>query len=455
MADSLPAILGGTPMLSAERHKPWPHLNDDDRAAVNRVLDRGVLSGPFAPEATALQEEFAAYCGVKHCLMTHSGTSALHLAVAAAGIEPGDEVITTAFTFIATPMSILQHQALPVFVDIDPQTFNLDPAKVEAAITPRTKAIMPVHIHGLTAEMDPLLDLAKKHNLKIIEDAAQAHGAKYRGRTAGSIGLSGGFSLQSSKNFSVGEGGLFVTNDTDQAVRANRLRNFGENVRPSEYDTFSPDLPLDGTRAYESMTVGWMYRGQEMNAALGRSRLKRLPQDTERVRRNAHRLIEGFSGLPGIRAQFEPEHCTSVWHKFRIRLDAVAAGVKEYLPDSPTAFRDCLRQAISDDDGEAVLWQTKAVCGQGLFREKRGFGHGIPWTLPGVREIDYSLGQFPATQALLDNSLCLFSQSHPLIAQPDDVIDSYVQMLRRIWDHLPAVAKKYRENVAATAAAKA
>lgn len=451
---STPAVLGGSPVIALGRHTSWPTLTDDDRQAVMGVLDRGVLSGPFAPEAVALQDEFAAFVGVKHCLLTHSGTSALHMAVAAAHIGPGDEVITTAFTFIATALAIIQHQAIPVFVDIDPQTFNLDPQKVEAAITPRTKAIMPVHIHGQTADMDALRDIARRHRLVIIEDAAQAHGAVHKGENAGAMGIAAGFSLQSSKNLAGGEGGLFVTNDTAIAERANQLRNFGENIKPSDYAAFDPRRPLDERRAYDSVTVGFMYRGQEMSAALTRSRLKRLPDDTARVIRNAERLIAGLAPFPGIIPQHVPTGHTSVWHKFRVRFDAEAAQVAHLLPEhQPTAFRECLRAALIAEGIEAVLWATAPVPAQGLFKSLDGFGKGAPWSWPGAKPVNYDVAQFPVTQHLLDTSVCLFSQSHPLIAQPDEVIDAYVQGFQKIWDHLPAIVTAWRDKPAAAAAA--
>lgn len=453
-----PAILGGTPVIGLGRHHAWPALTDDDRRAVAGVLERGVLSGPFAPEAVALQDEFAQFVGVNHCLLTHSGTSALHMAVAAAGIGPGDEVITTAFTFIATALAIIQHQAVPVFVDIDPATFNLDPALVEKAITPRTKAIMPVHIHGLPANMNALRDIAKRHNLVVIEDAAQAHGATFEGQNAGSMGQSAGFSLQSSKNLAAGEGGLFVTDDAKIAERANQLRNFGENIKPSDYEAFDPRRPLDERRAYDSVTVGFMYRGNEMMAALCRSRLKRLPEDTARVIRNAERLIAGLMEFPGITAQFVPPGSQSVWHKFRIRLDAQAAGVAELLPeDNPAAFRECLRATLIADGIEAVLWATAPVPAQGVFKSRVGFGKGLPWSAPGSAEVNYDLAQYPETQKLLDHSLLLFSQSHPLIAQTDDVIDAYISAFRKVWDNLPTIVTDWRDKkrTAATATTSA
>ncbi len=179
-------------------------------AAVMRVIDSAQFV--LGPEVAAFEERFAAYCDVKHCLAVNSGTSALHLALLAAGIGPGDEVITVSMTFVATTAAILYSGAKPVFVDVDPVTWTMDPALIEAAITPRTKAILPVHLHGLMADMDPIMEIARRHDLVVIEDAAQAHGAEYKGRRAGSIGDLGCFSFYPGKNLGAyGEGGAVVT----------------------------------------------------------------------------------------------------------------------------------------------------------------------------------------------------------------------------------------------------
>ena len=164
----------------------------------------------------------------KHCLTTGSGTAALHMALAAVDVGPGDEVLVPAYTFLATASCVLHQMAIPVFVDIEPKTYTIDPAKIEAAITERTKAIMPVHIQGCPADMDPILEIAKKHDLHVIEDACQAHGAMYKGRMCGTIGDAGAFSLNNLKNLCGGEGGLFVTDDEDILKKGDLVRYFGD-----------------------------------------------------------------------------------------------------------------------------------------------------------------------------------------------------------------------------------
>ena len=209
---------------------------------------------------------------------------------AAPGIGPGDEVITSAYSFVATALAVLQHNAIPVFVDIEPETCGIDPRKIEAAITPRTKVILPVHIHGTPCDLQPIRELAQRHKLILIEDAAQAHGALYQGKPVGSIGTAGCFSTQSSKTLACGEGGLLVTSDDEVWTRASRMRTFGEDLHPTDEATYSPLRPLDGTRAYDSLGMGWMYRTNEMSAALARSQLGRLPEVIDNARRNAELL---------------------------------------------------------------------------------------------------------------------------------------------------------------------
>jgi dTDP-4-amino-4,6-dideoxygalactose transaminase len=433
MAHKALALRGGPPVISPGQHIRWPVITDQDRAAVMRVLDRGVLSGPFAPEVRTLEREFAAYVGAKHCLATNSGTAALHMALAAAGIGPGDEVITSAYSFVATALAVLQHNAIPVFVDIEPATCGIDPSKIEAAITPRTKAILPVHIHGTPCDLQPIRELAQRHKLILIEDAAQAHGALYRGQKVGSLGLAGCFSTQSSKTLACGEGGLMVTSDDEVWTRASRMRTFGEDLRPTDEATYQPLRPLDGTRAYDSLGMGWMYRTSEMSAALARSQLSRLEDVIGNARRNAELLGRSLAELPGITPPIVPSDRTSCYHKYRIRLDASKLGISA----PPRRVRDAVLGALCAEGVDAVLWQTQPVPGQALFREKVGYGRGVPWSLG--EPVSYELSQYPETVRLLDSSIVLFSQTHPIAPQPSSLCEAYAEALAKVWLRLDEV----------------
>jgi dTDP-4-amino-4,6-dideoxygalactose transaminase len=431
------ALFGGTAVLSRDAHRVWPIVGEEERRAVARVLDRGILSGPFAPESVALEAEFARYVGAKHCLLTHCGTSALVVALAAAGVRAGDEVIVPAYSFVATPLAVVQVGAIPVFADVDVESGCLDPVAAEAAVTPRTRAIMPVHMHGGAANVGALFDVARKHDLVLVEDAAQAHGAAYRGKPVGALGAAGGFSMQSSKNLAAGEGGLFVTNDDALAEEAAAVRNFGQDLSRAEIAEYDEKRPLDGTRALDAKRLGSMYRGNEMMAAFARAQLQKLPERTARCQANAERLSRALSELPGVTPPQALPGRTSVHHKFRVHVDPVAAGV----PLSPEKLRDALADALRAEGLEVVMWQGAPLSAQTVFQKRDPLG-GFPRPLPGGTDLasNYDSSRYPRTSKLLAGSIILFSQSCPLIAQDDEVVSRYADAFRRVWEHRHALA---------------
>lgn len=437
MANDRPAILGGAASIRAADHRLWPNIGDSDRRAVLRVLDRGVLSGSHAPEALALEERFAEYVGAKYCLLTHCGTSALQLALAAVGIDSGDEVIVPAYSFVATPLAVVLQGATPVFVDVDPLTGHLDLARAEAAITPLTKAIMPVHIHGQASDMPGILALAGRRGLRVVEDAAQAHGATVGGKPVGALGSAGGFSLQSSKNLAGGEGGLFVTNDRDAAEIANRVRNFGQDIRLSDATSFDSTHPLDGTRSLQSVVLGSMYRGNEMMAALARSQLEQLPERTRRCAENAERLSARLRALPGVIPPMALPARTSVHHKYRVHVSPERAG----LTCSPSVLRESIKTALEAEGCEVVYWQSQPLPAQDVFRQN---------LVPALRSRDggtdlsqnYDPSRYPNTTRLLDASLLLFSQSYPLIGQEAQLVDRYAEAFARVWHHREEIVSR-------------
>jgi dTDP-4-amino-4,6-dideoxygalactose transaminase len=434
MSETL-AIRGGAPVVPRSLHVRWPIITDADKAAVLAALDSGILNGPYAPQVKALEDEWARYCGVRHAVSTNSGTAALHTAVAAAGIGTGDQVITTAFTFLATALAVLQHNAVPVFVDIDPRTYNIDPAKIEERITARTKAIIPVHIHGVPADMDAIQGIARRHGLVVIEDAAQAHGAAYRGRKVGSLGDMAAFSFQGSKNLPAGEGGMLVTDREDLRERANRFRMFGEDIRQSDQRAFDPARPLDGVREYNALTLGWMYRGTELAAALCRSQLTRLEASLAQTRRNAAYLTQHLGGIRGVTPPFVPPDCTASYYQYRLRLNAAALGL-------PLPIRDArlkILAALKAEGVEVSLWQTVPVPGQTLFQERTGYGLSCPWKCPLGEEVKYDLAEYPETLKLLDDSLTVGSHSFPLFPQPLELMVKYVEAFERVFAHLDQV----------------
>lgn len=274
-------------------------IKDEIAVAIQRVLDSCAFT--LGPDVAALEEEFAAYCQAKYAIGVNSGTSALHLALLAAGVGPGDEVITVPHTFVATASAVHYCHAKPVFVDIDPRWFTMDPARIEAAITPRTKAILPVHLYGQMADMDPIVEIARRRGLVLIEDACQSHGAEYKGRRAGGIGDFGCFSFYPGKNLGAyGEAGMVVTNDAAHARTLRMLRDWG------------------AEKKYEHLLKGYNYRMEGIQGAVLRVKMKYIEAWTEARRAHAAlygRLLTG-SGVATPQARPDSRH---VYHVYAVR----------------------------------------------------------------------------------------------------------------------------------------
>ncbi|PKN83561.1 MAG: aminotransferase DegT [Chloroflexi bacterium HGW-Chloroflexi-8] len=274
-----------------------PYIGEEEKKAVMEVLNSGMLAQ--GPRVAKLEEKFTEVCGVKHAIATTSGTTALHVALLANGIGLGDEVITTPFTFIASANSIIFTGAKPVFVDIDASTFNINPDLIEAAITPKTKAILPVHLYGYMCDMDKLQAIADKYNLVIIEDSCQAVGATFKGKVAGSFGT-GAFSLYATKNIMSGEGGMITTNDDSVAEKCRLIRSHGMK------------------RRYYHDMIGFNFRMSDLHAAIGLAQIDRLEAFTQARVNNAHYLNENLKTVVTPKVKDGYGH---VWHQYTIRLD--------------------------------------------------------------------------------------------------------------------------------------
>ncbi|HWD64208.1 MAG TPA: DegT/DnrJ/EryC1/StrS family aminotransferase [Solirubrobacteraceae bacterium] len=419
------ALYGGSPAVDASKHAPWPQITDEDRAEVMAVLDRGVLCGVNAPALVGLEHDWAEYLGIAHCIATNSGTAALHTGIAALGISPGDEVVVPAHTYISTAVAVAHHGAVPVFCDIDERTFNIDPARIEERITNRTRAIMPVHLDGLPADMDEIQAIADRHGLAVIEDAAQAHGATYKGRPAGTLGDCAGFSLNATKNLIGGEGGLFVTDDPELFAVARRFSNRGEDVPklgPGEFRVAS----------YVSHGLGYNYRTQELPAALARSQLRRLPGYTANAQRNAAILTQGLSELSGLEPPYVPEDRTSVHYKYRVRIDAAGLG----WTGPASELRDRLIRALRAEGVEALLWQIEPLPAYPAFRHA-ALG---PWhpALDDAPLKPWEPGEFPVASQVLDSSIIVGSEPHPIIIQSQSLMEDYLEAFAKVMANLDA-----------------
>jgi perosamine synthetase len=419
------AVNGGEATVRPGLVRPWPHVTDADRAAVMDVLTADDLGESRLRQSDGLAREFAEYVGASYCIPTNSGTAALHMCVAALGIGPGDEVIVPAFTFWASAAAVMHHNAIPVFADVDPWTWCLDPERIEDKISERTKAIMIVHIHGMPGDMDPIWEIAQRHNLRIIEDAAQAHGARYKGRTCGTLGDVAGFSLQMSKVLTTGsEGGLFVTNDEDLYRRGHVLQHLGE------------FQPLGTRRKYNAVGLGWMYRGDTFGQAFARSQLRRLDENNESRRHNCRYLSERLAGIKGVEPPYEPPGRETVFYNFVIGFRPGQLG----LDVAPRWLRERAERALNAEGVFVGQWQTLPVPAQRIFRRRVGYGDGCPWACRSEGRapsaIQYRGQDYPQAVSFLDSHSYIFD-IHP----PNDtrVMDLYAQALEKVLSRIDEV----------------
>jgi perosamine synthetase len=415
------AIDGGTPVLARSDYHDWPIVGPDVRRLIQEVLDSGIIAGGTAPQVTALEREWAQYVGSKHCLTTTSGTAALHMALAAVDVGPGDEVVTSAFTFLASASCALHQDAIPVFVDIDPRTYNLDPTRLEAAINERTKAIIPVHIQGLPADMDPIMDIARKKGIAVIEDACQAHGAEYKGTKVGRIGDVGTFSLNNYKNLPGGEGGLFTTDDETLLNKGMLIRCFGDEIDE-----------ISHRRVYNASILGYMYRNQELPAAFARAQLLHLDEYNATRIANANYLTQELAKIPGVIPPYCPPEHKHVYFMYNVRFDPQAAGVD----CGARRFRVAVEKALYREGVLVGQWQTMPVPAQDLFQSKLGYGGSShPWALNEDRGIvyDYDPDQFPVAQMLCDSYTIVHGIHAP---NGQALMDKILTAFHKVFDHL-------------------
>jgi len=281
-----------------------PMIGEEEIQAVIKVLRSGILTeksgcGPFASK---FEKAFANYVGSKYAISFNNGTSALHAALIAAGVGPKDEVIVPSFTFVATAEVVVLAGARPVFVDIDPKTYCMNPEEVKNAINRRTKAMIPVHLYGHPCDMNPLIECAREHGIVVIEDAAQAHGAEYKGKKAGVLGDLACFSFYATKNMTTGEGGMITTNSEELTEKVRLIRSHGEK------------------KPYETVMIGHNYRLPEIEAAIGIVQLGKLPKFLEARRKNAIFLVKELLSVESLQMPIEHDECKHSWYLFTIRL---------------------------------------------------------------------------------------------------------------------------------------
>lgn len=412
-ADKYLAINGGMPTLTSSDIVKWCPILDTDRDALMRVLDQNEIAGPFAPETVKLQTEWSNYLGIKHSLLTNSGTAALHMALASVGITAGDEVIVPAYTFVASATAVLHQNAIPIFADIEKDQLHLSVSDLEAKITPRTKAIVLVHLNGMPASFDEVKAIAEKYHLKIVEDACQAHGAIYKGKKVGTLGDAAAFSLNKSKNLPGGEGGLFVTNNSSYLEKAEQLYKFGEIYHN------------ETTRNYEAYGMGWMYRSTEFVAAITRSRLPYLNYWIEERKTNVEYLNDLLKDLKGI-ALIKPlvETEPAYW-RYAFRVVPEALGIE--LPVNQ--FRQLIESALVAEGVPISQWQKMTLPQQTLFKRREGYGNGCPWSCK-QHPVDYQYLKFPYAEDAVDRLLWIKDGIQPF--NSTNTIEKIAQAIRKV-----------------------
>ena len=415
------AALGGDRVIPEGMIKRWPEIGQSDREMVLAALEGGVHT--VGPNYQALEKEFAEWNGNKHALFCNSGTAALHMAIVACGCGVGDEVIVPAYTWPSSATCCLHHNVIPVFVDIEWSTMNIDPEKIEAAITPRTRAIMVVHLHGLPADMDRILAIAARHDLKIIEDCCQAHGARFRGKRVGLLGHCAAFSCNQNKCLCSGEGGFFVSQDQDLFEKGKTLWYFGQS------------RPPDGSQEFHTYGMGWMYRGTELVAAFARAQLARLEDCLEKTKINAARLSERLRGAANLILPHAPDGYDHNYYNYTVRFDMEAMG---HVHDA-AVFRDKLLKALRAEGVDTGVWQGWPVPKMTVFQAKNAYGKGCPWRCGNAGDVDYSLEQYPVAQKHCDWHTGMTTPLRP--PNGPDVAEKVAEAFRKVMNNVDQVER--------------
>lgn len=420
MKENKLALFGGAKTIK-KPFKRYNSIGSEEAEAVKHVIESGVLSQFLGcwepdfyggPQVQSFERQCEKYFGVKHAVTVNSWTSGLIAAVGAIGIEPGDEVIVSPWTMCASATAILHWNAIPVFADIEQDTFNLDPISVEKNITPYTKAIMAVDIFGHSADMDAIMDIAKRHNLKVISDTAQAPGALYHNKYAGTLAHVGGYSLNYHKHIHTGEGGILVTDDDDIAERVRLIRNHAEAV-----------VGEKGTENLSNM-IGYNFRLGEIESAIGIEQLKKLPSLVTKRQSIADRLTKGLAGLIGLKTPKVKKNCTHAYYVYPLVVD-----------EKIGVHRDLIHKALTEE-GVRVSRSYQSLHLLPMFQKKQAYGtNGFPWSSDICkRDVDYSKGICPTVEKLNDHTylglgLCVYDYVI-------DDVDLIVKAFHKVWSNL-------------------
>ena len=423
------AILGGEKSVTAVRPK-WPAIGEEEIAAVTEGLGRVKEEKTFltAPAGggpvEALEKNFAEHMGADYALSMSGGGPALHTAVMASGAKAGDEIIVSPYTWGQTVSCILQHNCIPIFADIDPGTFNLDPASIEERISPYTRAIIVVHIFGNPADMDPIMDIARKHDLVVIEDCAQAVGAKYKGRFVGTFGDFGCYSIGSGKNMVGGEGGMILTNShrrlQEAALYGHHPMRHGKELVDEDLKALSDNLI-------------YTYRMHPTCAMIAGVQLNYLDEWNEGRRRNSERLSDAISEFPGIKPPSVNDRSEHVYHIYGARFEPEeVAGVSR---------ETYVKALVAEGVSAGIGYVRKPIHLRRTFQEKEYFsGRGLPWSVA-HRDVTYAEGDCPVAEDLCANGEFNIGGTVAWRFDQSELVDQFAEAFRKVTVNLDALKK--------------
>jgi perosamine synthetase len=409
------ALLGGE-KVRKHPFPPHPIIGEEEKRAVMEVLESGKISTFIAQSGDLFlggkkirqfEKDYTEYYQIKYAVAFNSATAALHAAIVACGVKPGEEVIVPPYTFTSTATSVLMHNGIPVFVDIKPDIFCLDPAKIESAITPRTRAIIPVHLFGHPADMDQIMQTAHLHKLKIIEDCAQAPGAIYKGRLVGSIGDCGIFSFTETKNIMTGEGGMLITNDKEIAEIARMVRNHGEVI-----------LEGQSQRTYRSDILGWNYRMTEMEAALGIVQFGKMDELNQRRIELSEYLVDKLTDIDGLTPPVAYPDVKHVYHAFGIKYNEARIGIP----------RDTFVKALVAEGIPFGAGYVRPLYLNPIYHENKPFIYNYYG-----KGISYDKGICPVTERLYEKELILTAVCRPPATRSD--MDDIIEAITKVIDN--------------------
>jgi perosamine synthetase len=415
------AVLGGDPAVPPGfAFRAWPAITRQEEVAIMTSLRQD--NHLWGPNCEALEKEWALWNGNRFCAAVNSGTAALHMCVAACGIHPGDEVITSALGSLASAMSILHHNGVPVFVDVNWETMLMDPGKIEAAITPKTRAVMVQHHWGVPCDMDAIMVIARRNRLMVIEDCTSAHGATYKGRKVGTIGDCAAFSMRQDRNLSAGDGGLFVSDDPNRFAVARGMMTPGGVVTG------------DGEDSTDEGVIGWDYRLTDITASFARSSLGKLDLSNRRARTTWRKLNVGIKGIKGLLRAYDSQEQRGNAYAYVLRVDPTFVG---YVGPA-SAFRDAVVDALRAEGVPCGPAKT-FIPAHAVFQKQEGYGQGCPWTCPNSQPgVSYALAQYPIASRAAGVAIQLGMETH---RPPNGTkqLDVLIAAVRKVFTNLDQI----------------